>query len=136
MIKLELDLVRENPQWLTVLEAYHTASEQLDEPTADPGSAATSAEDSAADSGKSDTAEDPVANCSSRRVPWLRRFNRIEGLDADQLSKAHGRMIAYGLLQCDLPNQSAGVVYRLTSTGRQVLAQLSGEAVREAEQAA
>ena len=138
MIQPELNLVRENPQWLAVLEAYHREAEKL---TGENSSEAqepdsTSVEDSAAVTGEELTEDEPVAHQKVRRTPWLERVRKIEGLNSDELSQAHGRMIAYGLLQCDLPSRSAGVVYQLTSTGRQILAQLSEEIEKPLDKAA
>ena len=138
MITLELNLVRENPQWLTILEAYRKASEELDGQTATGARepAGTAAENSAFESCEAMTADEPVAQQNLSRTPWLPRLRQIDGMDPDQLSRAHGRMIAYGLLQCDLPSRTAGVVYQLTPTGRQVLAHLSGDAAAQSEIAA
>ena len=119
MIKLELNLVRENPQWLAVLEAYRKASEKLSGQTATgtPEPAGTPPEDSAAESREALTADEPVAQQNVRKTPWLQRLRQIEGMDPGQLSRAHGRMIAYGLLQCDLPSRSAGGPHRIALAG-------------------
>ena len=48
----------------------------------------------------------------------------MEGVDSDEMSTIHGRLIAYGFLKCDLTDRAAGVVYQLTAESRQALAQI------------
>ncbi|MBC8290089.1 MAG: hypothetical protein H8E37_07210 [Planctomycetes bacterium] len=133
MIELELELVRENPHWLTVLCAYQAAHEKLsrnlvDEPTADERAALVDSEMDGTEqeslvAQKSGAAKAPKI----RKAIWLTRLTRVDGVGSDELSRTHGRLIAYGLLKCDLADRSAGVVYQLTSTGRQVIARLGSE---------
>ena len=71
-----------------------------------------------------------------RKAIWLSRLTRVEGVDSEELSRTHGRLIAYGLLKCDLADRSAGVVYQLTSTSKQVIARLSSDAEGSHDEAA
>lgn len=57
-----------------------------------------------------------------RSAIWIPRLRTVEGVAADRMAPTHGRLIAHGLLQFQLLSQTAGVVYRLTPAGRQVLA--------------
>lgn len=161
MIETELDLLRENPSWLAVLQAYVAVFEDLaagdasagdsaaddtatdDTATVDsgdlqPGSAPDS--DQAADSdldsvdsidGTSDAdsehSEGTAPQKSRRRQPWAPRLTSVASVDSDELSRIHGRLIAYGLLKCDLADRTAGVVYQLTIEARRALAALPEE---------
>lgn len=149
MIDLELELVRENPHWLTVLCAYQAAHEESRK-SAEKSSVVqdsadeSSADDLPADSEMSKADQDSLAASESdeskmpkiRKAIWLSRLTRIEGVDSEELSRTHGKLIAYGLLKCDLADRSAGVVYQLTSTGKQVIARLSSEADGSHDEAA
>ena len=149
MIDLELELVRENPHWLTVLCAYQAAHEESRK-SAEKSSVVqdsadeSSADDLPADSEMSEADQDSLAASESdeskmpkiRKAIWLSRLTRIEGVDSEELSRTHGKLIAYGLLKCDLADRSAGVVYQLTSTGKQVIARLSSEADGSHDEAA
>lgn len=149
MIDLELELVRENPHWLSVLCAYQAAHEECrksaEESSAVENSAGeTSADDLPADAEPTEADQDSLAASESdepkmpkiRKAIWLSRLTRVEGVDSEELSRTHGRLIAYGLLKCDLADRSAGVVYQLTSTGKQVIARLSSEAEGSHDEAA
>lgn len=151
MIDLELELVRENPHWLTVLCAYQAAYEEsrkLAEESSPVEDLADHASDSPADESAVDgeptrsDEEAPAASVPESKAPkirkaiWLPRLTRVEGVGSEELSRTHGRLIAYGLLKCDLADRSAGVVYQLTSTGKQVIARLSTDAEGSHDEAA
>ncbi len=149
MIDLELELVRENPHWLTVLCAYQAAHEESRKSAEKSSVVQDSADESSADDLPADTEmseadQDSLAASESdeskmpkiRKAIWLSRLIRVEGVDSEELSRTHGRLIAYGLLKCDLADRSAGVVYQLTSTGKQVIARLSSEADGSHDEAA
>lgn len=149
MIDLELELVRENPHWLTVLCAYQAAHEESQKSAEKSSVVQDSADESSADDLPADTEiseadQDSLAASESdeskmpknRKAIWLSRLIRVEGVESEELSRTHGRLIAYGLLKCDLADRSAGVVYQLTSTGKQVIARLSSEADGSHDEAA
>lgn len=153
MIDLELELVRENPHWLTVLCAYQAAHEESRKPAEESSSAEELADEFSPDDLQIDnslseveptgtdqnspTESDPAAKSPKiRKAIWLPRLTRVEGVGSEELSRTHGRLIAYGLLKCDLADRSAGVVYQLTSTGKQVIARLSSEAEGSHDEAA
>ena len=149
MIDLELELVRENPHWLTVLCAYQAAHEESRKSAEKSSVVQDSADESSADDLPADTEmseadQDSLAASESdeskmpkiRKAIWLSRLIRVEGVDSEELSRTHGKLIAYGLLKCDLADRSAGVVYQLTSTGKQVIARLSSEADGSHDEAA
>lgn len=52
---------------------------------------------------------------------WIARPVSIEGVEPDQLSPLHGKLIAFGLLDVDVDIRHAGVRYRLTTEGRDAL---------------
>lgn len=157
MIDLELQLVRENPSWLAVLQAYRTAQAELlatqaeaagqslqtekspagnstndDRPDADASNVDTlpNAATSLDDEDSIDSNESP--STSKRASRWVQRLSKLQGIESVELSKIHGRLIAYDLLKCDLVGQSAGMVYQLTSSGKEVLARLCDEQLASA----
>lgn len=155
MIDFELEFVRENPDCLTVLRAYQAAQEELaaqqaqaageaaqsekssteasDEADSDPEAvvAADISADSTASSEDTDATDDdrPRRKRASR---WVPRITSLAGLETEELSRLHGRLIAYDLLKCDLADRSAGMIYQLTSTGKQVIARLDDDAPGDA----
>lgn len=56
---------------------------------------------------------------------WIPRLRRIDGIEPDDLPRAHGKLIALGLLKFQLADRFAGMQYQLSLSGRQIL----GEAV-------
>ncbi len=65
----------------------------------------------------------------SERTRWVSRIREIKGVPQDCLAPSHGRLIALGHLQFQLQGRDAGVVYRITSTGRAVLAAATEDAM-------
>lgn len=145
MIDLELELVRENASWIAVLKAYQVAQEELaarqaeaarqsvqtdkssatdtdERPTENPDDKATDAED---DTSPSDT--DDRSSGKQRTPRWVPRITRVQGIETDELSKIHGRLIAYDLIKCDLAGRTDGMVYQLTHTGKTIIARLDDE---------
>lgn len=60
---------------------------------------------------------------------WIPRLRELPGVAAERLSPLHGQLIAHGLLKFNLLGRTAGVGYRLTPEGRDVLARVrSGHA--------
>ena len=151
MSDLELELVSENPSWIAVLKAYQKAQEELAErqaaEAANSAQAEKSATEPAARIGSEATvegagavaarSEEPdmtgeVANLTAdpkkRASRWVQRITHIATIERAELSKIHGRLIAYGLLKCDLAGRSDGMVYQLTSSGKTILNRLDDEA--------
>lgn len=148
MIDLELELVSENSSWIAVLKAYQKAQEELaarqaeeaaksaqteksaTDPDTEIGSEASPEDALTAQADESDMA-DGVENAASapkkRASRWVQRITRVSGIETADLSKIHGRLIAYDLLKCDLAGRSDGMVYQLTSSGKTVLNRLSDE---------
>lgn len=126
MIELELELIRENPHWLSVLLAYRQAHDEQMEAVA---KTATPEPEEAGDGALEEFLEESDSGQQNRRRPaiWLARITSLDGFEAEELSKAHGSLIAYGLLKCDLADRSAGVVYQLTSTAKQVMNRLTDD---------
>ena len=60
----------------------------------------------------------------------------LPGFDAAELSKIHGRLIAYDLLKCDLAGRSDGMVYQLTSSGKTILSQYGDETLESDDRSA
>lgn len=149
MSDLELELVSENPSWIVVLTAYQKAQEELadrqaaeaansaqaeksaTEPAARIGSEATVDGAVAARSDEPDMTgevENRAAAPKKRASRWVQRITHIATIERAELSKIHGRLIAYGLLKCDLAGRSDGMVYQLTLSGKTILNQFGDEA--------
>lgn len=53
---------------------------------------------------------------------WIPRLREMPGIAADRLAPLHGQLIAHGLLRFNLLGRMAGMGYRVTPEGRQLLA--------------
>ena len=148
----------ENPSWIAVLKAYQKAQEELAEQQAQAaaksaqaekinsidsestGSVAENVEAADADSGESGANEDLDENNNTaprkRASRWVQRVTSLPGFDAAELSKIHGRLIAYDLLKCDLAGRSDGMVYQLTSSGKTILSQYGDETLESDDRSA
>lgn len=54
---------------------------------------------------------------------WIDRLTRISGLETEQLSSIHGRLIAFGLLKFQLTSRTTGVQYQISPAGVKSLEQ-------------
>lgn len=76
-----------------------------------------------------DVASAQTSQPASRRThTWISRLREVEGVLHDRLAPTHGRLIAHGLLQFQMQGREDGVVYRVTSAGRQILNTPNAEA--------
>lgn len=57
---------------------------------------------------------------------WIPRLRELPGIAVERLSPLHGQLIAHGLLRFNLLGRAAGMGYRVTPEGRDVLARVSG----------
>ncbi len=55
------------------------------------------------------------------------RVKSVEGVAADQMTRIHGRLIAHGLLQVEIAGHTGGMLYQLTTHGRQACLRLASE---------
>ncbi len=119
MIDSDFTLVLENPTWVQVLQAYYLAQQDAGAP----GAADAPAEEttSEADGEATEDADAEEGGKHRRGARWLSRIHQVDGVERSELSKIHGRLIAYGFLKCDLADKTAEVVYQLTLAGKQVL---------------
>jgi hypothetical protein len=63
------------------------------------------------------------------RSIWQKRLNTMEGIDAKELSRLHGELIAFDCIEQN-PSRTTGSVagiYRITSQGVRDLCQIRGE---------
>lgn len=138
MIASETELLRENPSWLAVLQAYVVVIEDLVNAEAQPETADGAAVDAEEPHAQNEPAaggvpEDAASDGNNsqapqkarRSQPWVPRLTSVAGVESEELSKIHGRLIAYGLLKCDLADRSAGVVYQLTREARRAIVALN-----------
>jgi hypothetical protein len=58
---------------------------------------------------------------ASCKVEWIPRLIGAEGIPAEQLSSIHGKLIALGLLTFELGSRTDGVLYQVTTLGKQAL---------------
>lgn len=68
---------------------------------------------------------------AGRIAIWVTRRNEVPGIPGERMAPIHGRLIAHGLLQFQLQSREEGVLYRLTSSGRNVLASAQSAAAPE-----
>ena len=109
MFNLEFDLLEAHPDWRQVLLAY--------------------------------SQEFLPANAAERESSELLakgfrpRVQEVDGIAAEQLTCIHGKLIAHGFLQVEIAGRTGGMLYQLSSEGRQAclrLADLSEEFADEA----
>ena len=101
MLDCESHLLEDYPNWGLLLEAY--ALLQAEEPM-------TIAEP--------EPEGDQPANSGTR---WFPRVCALNGIEPEQLSPIHGRLIALGWLRFQLEDAQSGVQYRLSPEGRKAL---------------
>lgn len=97
---------------ISVLAAYRVAEQAAPKPAR---SAATPAPTVVAETPNPDADDD---------AGWIPRLRELPGIAAERLSPLHGQLIAHGLLRFNLLGRTAGVGYRLTPEGRDVLARV------------
>lgn len=128
-----------NPAWGLVLAAYRTLEDEL--PPSPKPKKETAAEPAAA------AVPDPIGEVSTSAfeesadeteslVGWFDRIREVAGVDPAILSQVHGRLIAHGLLKCEIGQRSSGLVYKISTAGKTALkAALAAEAQPLAESA-
>ena len=67
---------------------------------------------------------------------WVERRTKVEGLESEESSKAHGRLIAFGFLGMQLGSRHAGLKYQVTYAGQQYLSGLAKKAQAELAESA
>jgi len=58
---------------------------------------------------------------------WLTRQHQIDGVQSEELSSIHGRLIAFGFLKFQLADRARGVLYQLSNYAHQALDQLTAQ---------
>jgi hypothetical protein len=66
---------------------------------------------------------------------WLPRLRAVAGIEGEALSRAHGRLIALGLLKFELAGRDAGMLYQVSPLGKRTLEQ-NGDSFEEADESA
>lgn len=137
-------LMTANPAWGLVLAAYRTLEDEL--PPSPKPKKETAAEPAAAQPTAA-AVPDPVGEVSTSAfeesadeteslVGWFDRIREVAGVDPAILSQVHGRLIAHGLLKCEIGQRSSGLVYKISTAGKTALkAALAAEAQPLAESA-
>lgn len=83
-----------------------------------------------------DGAEPVPAPPDEAPAGWVTRLSEVEGIPPQEISRIHGKLIAFGLLEFELAGRSAGVRYRVTRDGRAILRGEPVEKIGEADRAA
>ncbi|MCR9201782.1 MAG: hypothetical protein NXI04_24310 [Planctomycetaceae bacterium] len=52
---------------------------------------------------------------------WLERIDQLDGLEKEDLVRAHGELIALGFLKFEIAGSSIGLRYRVSPAGKQAL---------------
>ncbi len=111
MLDLAPELLEAHPDWRHVLCAYRE--------TLEPTSAAAAAAD---------------AELSELFAKGFRpRLRVVEGVPSENMTRIHGKLIAHGLLQVEIASRTGGMLYQLTSLGRQACVRLARASVEETE---
>lgn len=58
---------------------------------------------------------------------WVSRAKQVRDVENAHLSRIHGKLIAMGLLKFQLAGRTEGVVYQLSTAGRNALEQLESQ---------
>lgn len=103
MDALALNRLEQDPGWRDLLAAYTPSTDTPAPPAGGDGETGTEGDD-------------------ERLAGWLPRIDTLEDVKSEHLPRLHGRLIAFGLLEFQLTSMTTGVVYRLTSRGRALLA--------------
>jgi hypothetical protein len=53
------------------------------------------------------------------------RLRVVEGVPSENMTRIHGKLIAHGLLQVEIASRTGGMLYQLTSLGRQACVRLA-----------
>ena len=107
MLDLDPELLEAHPDWRQVLIAYRETLEPT--PQAD-------------------------SEMSELLAKGFRpRLRSVDGLAVEQLTRIHGKLIAHGLLQVEIASRTGGMLYQLTSLGRQACVRLAHVSAEESE---
>lgn len=109
MKTLEPHLLHEDPTLLRLLSEYRSALDDAPE-------------------APSALEEDPGPEQEQSGQRWVPRIRSLADVDAAELSTAHGRLIALGLLNFQLEGRTSGLCYRLSPLGRAALESALGAA--------
>lgn len=66
---------------------------------------------------------------------WLERINDLDGVEKEQLVKAHGELIALGFLKFEIAGSSIGLRYKVSPTGKQALERTEARAAGDEDDA-
>jgi hypothetical protein len=58
---------------------------------------------------------------SGGTIEWLPRITDVAGIAPELLSAIHGKLIALGMLKFELKSPTDGLLYQITTLGRQAL---------------
>lgn len=61
------------------------------------------------------------------------RLKAVDGVPSENMTRIHGKLIAHGLLQVEIASRTGGMLYQLTSLGRQACLRLSRVSVEDCD---
>ena len=73
------------------------------------------------ESNSEDGPSKPKAFNVEKGEPWIDRVCDLEGVEAEDLCKLHGKLIAAGFLNFQIRNRITGIEYRVANAGKQYL---------------
>jgi hypothetical protein len=138
MLLSDTQLLAENPSWRLVLQTYlaktlEAAEERVAERKREKAAAKQSGEQVEGEAETDDESADAEdESTSSTEDRWLTRIDEVQGVDPEELSSVHGRLIAHGFLKFKLAGRE-GLVYQLTSLGRRMAQQAHEDADNECD---
>ena len=70
---------------------------------------------------------------STVEAGWVERLHDLDGLESEQLSRMHGKLIALGLLEFQLADRTGGMRYQLSGLAVRLLSAAPPAEVDEAD---
>jgi hypothetical protein len=104
-------VLNDQQELICVLAAYRAAEQADPEPSPAPPAVAVESTEPFAENAEAEP-----------DTGWIPRLRELQGIAAERLAPLHGQLIAHGLLRFNLLGRTAGVGYRVTPEGRQLLA--------------
>lgn len=99
MLDLDFDVLNAHPNWRQVLLAYREIFDL--------------------------TVTDDRETSELMAQGFRPRLKSIDGIETAQLPRIHGQLIAHGLMQVEIAGRTGGMLYQLTTLGRQACLRLA-----------
>lgn len=116
-----LTLLKDFPECAPVLEAYRTREAEVVQRSPAPAAPSPAPTEAPAVEGAAPEGTEGESGDETSLVGWVDRIQEVVGIERSALSGIHGRLIAFGLLKCEVGHRSAGLVYRVSTQGKAAL---------------